>query len=507
MQRHCLLVLATTTLSLRPPQFALRRPTARRASDDSWAQELQQSSGDFQNKEAARWLKGQNRGGDSEARANNEALLAWLNDNGVWVSEKSGWLEPPHSLALATSTFDELEGEDSGRGLLARRAIAQDAELVRLPVKLCMTKQAALESRELRGVVTEATNEYVAIALLAILERAKGPESFWSEYIAVLPTVEDVSPTFAWDEDDLAQLGASPAAAATKSMVAKLKREHADVLAQHKSLDPEVVTFEAWQWAFTNLFSRAIRLKAGRWNEFLALVPYVDFINHSPFSSSYVDAREIPTAFPWEAKEDEVVLFADRGYKQFDQIFISYGPRPNADLLLLYGFALDRNPFNSVDLRVGATADDPLFERKKAFAEAAGRDVSASAFPLYADRYPDELVQFLRMACATPSHLGGKALENPENYVDVLSLDNELEVLNTIREACAAALAGYPEADDAGPNPFLSRNQRMARRLVQTEQRILQKTIVAVDRKAQEMVNAPPKFFERRQPDILSNFK
>ena len=42
----------------------------------------------------------------------------------------------------------------------------------------------------------------------------------------------------------------------------------------------------------------------------LALVPYVDFINHSPFSSSYVDAREIPTAFPWEAKEDEVVLFA-----------------------------------------------------------------------------------------------------------------------------------------------------------------------------------------------------
>ena len=40
------------------------------------------------------------------------------------------------------------------------------------------------------------------------------------------------------------------------------------------------------------------------------------------------------------------MLFADRAYKQFDQIFISYGPRPNSDLLLLYGFALDRNPFN-----------------------------------------------------------------------------------------------------------------------------------------------------------------
>ena len=30
-------------------------------------------------------------------------------------------------------------GEDSGRGLLARRAIPQDAILVRLPVRLCMT--------------------------------------------------------------------------------------------------------------------------------------------------------------------------------------------------------------------------------------------------------------------------------------------------------------------------------------------------------------------------------
>ena len=91
-------------------------------------------------------------------------------------------------------------------------------------------------------------------------------------------------------------------------------------------------------------------------------------------SSGYVDARAIPKAFPWETEEDEVVLFADRAYKQFDQIFISYGPRPNSDLLLLYGFALDRNPFNSVDLVVGANADqDPLFDQKRAFAASGGQ--------------------------------------------------------------------------------------------------------------------------------------
>jgi len=497
-------MVATATAYMHTSQP--RRSLKLQMSDDSWAQELAQAGGGFERQEASRWQKSDRGKADAESRARNDAILKWLESNDVWVSELSGWNEPPHSLALATSTFDELEGEDSGRGLLARRAIAQDAILARLPVRLCMTKDAALQARELKGIVSEATNEYVAIALLLIGEAQK-PNSFWRDYINVLPTVEDVSATFTWAEEELQYLEGSPARQATASMQDKLQREHASILAQYPQLDPQVFTLERWTWAFSNLFSRAIRLKAGRVDEFLALVPYIDFINHSPFSSSYVDARAIPKAFPWEAEEDEVVLFADRAYKQFDQIFISYGPRPNSDLLLLYGFALDRNPFNSVDLVVGANADqDPLFDQKRAFAAAAGRDVQRAAFPLYADRYPDELVQFLRMACATMEHLGTLPLAAPETYVDIVSLDNELAVLETIREAATAALNAYPPPNDDIPAAFLSRNQRMARRLVQTEQRILQKTVAATERKARELQNAPPSF-ERRTPDLLSNFK
>lgn len=33
-------------------------------------------------------------------------------------------------------------------------------------------------------------------------------------------------------------------------------------------------------------------------------------------------------------------------------MYISYGPKGNADLLLLYGFSLDRNPYNSVELTI-----------------------------------------------------------------------------------------------------------------------------------------------------------
>ena len=145
-----------------------------------------------------------------------------------------------------------------------------------------MTKDAALQARELKGIVSQDTNEYVAIALLLIGEAQK-PKSFWRDYINVLPTVEDVSATFTWAEEELAYLEGSPARQATASMQDKLQREHASILEQYPQLDPQVFTLERWTWAFSNLFSRAIRLKAGRVDEFLALVPYIDFINHSPF--------------------------------------------------------------------------------------------------------------------------------------------------------------------------------------------------------------------------------
>jgi len=85
----------------------------------------------------------------------------------------------------------------------------------------------------------------------------------------------------------------------------------------HPNLFPkEHFTFENFEWAFTILFSRAIRLRSLKRGETLAMVPYADLINHSPYSSSYLDARE---AGDWIMKYDdieEVILYADRGYRR-----------------------------------------------------------------------------------------------------------------------------------------------------------------------------------------------
>ena len=69
------------------------------------------------------------------------------------------------------------------------------------------------------------------------------------------------------------------------------------------------------------LFSRAIRLRSLKEGETLAMVPYADLINHSPFSQAYIDARE-GGDWLFSSGDEEVILYADRGYRRMEQVRI-----------------------------------------------------------------------------------------------------------------------------------------------------------------------------------------
>ena len=62
---------------------------------------------------------------DEESRKarQNARLSEWLGENGVWMKDKSGWGVPPHPLLLSSKTIDEIELEDSGRGLICKYPI------------------------------------------------------------------------------------------------------------------------------------------------------------------------------------------------------------------------------------------------------------------------------------------------------------------------------------------------------------------------------------------------
>ena len=116
------------------------------------------------------------------------------------------------------------------------------------------------------------------------------------------------------------------------------------------------------------------------------------------------------------------------------------------------------------------------------------------AFPLLIDRYSSELMQFLRLACVTPA-MG--ALDSYK-YNARISLENERNAFNVLKEGCLKALAAYPESeqDDAklmeNGRMFatLSRNARMAIKLRRNEKRILLRTIATCETGLEALNNA-----------------
>lgn len=163
---------------------------------------------------------------------------------------------------------------------------------------------------------------------------------------------------------------------------------------------------------------------------------------------------------------------------------------------------MERNPFNSVDITVAIAPRtesfvkelndesipvDPLAEEKLEFLRSVGRD-SMVDFPCYADRYPVELLEFLRLMQMTPEDTRGKPLSEFD-YSRTISAGNEAAVLTSVIEAVKRQLSKYPNTEeedaalikDKGTFRLLSYNQRMAIRHRRNEKRLLKRTIAALE--------------------------
>ncbi|KAL7547875.1 hypothetical protein ACHAWF_016225 [Thalassiosira exigua] len=465
--------------------------------------------GTFEEEMKMKGLLGPNKGKGNPKLTANSRLIQWLEEEGeVYLAESSTWGEAPHPMAISTETVDEITNESSGRGLLARGSVNDGDELLKIPMDLCFTRKSARRALG-NDALQEGINDYLAIACQLIHEKyVLGPNSFYAPYIGVLPEVEEVNPTFTWSDEDLAFLEGSPVVAATRSLQAKLRREYDDLVGGEDGLiakfpdrfPAEHYTFENWVWAFTMLFSRAIRLRNLQVGERLAMVPYADLINHSAFSGAFIDARE---SGDWLFKtgDEEVILYADRGYRQMEQVYISYGQKSNAELLLLYGFALERNPYNSVDVTVSISPrtaevaaanegveEDPLANEKVDFLASVGREQTVD-FPCYADRYPVEMLEYLRLMMMNPEDTRGKPLSEFD-YSRTISPANEAAVLQSVVAAVKYQMGLFPqtEEDDAaiikdkGMFRLLSYNQRMAVRHRRNEKRLLKRTLAALEK-------------------------
>ena len=342
-------------------------------------------------------------------------------------------------------------------------------------------------------IIPDYMDEYIAIAVLMMSEKIKGEQSKWKPYFDILPSKEEVNPAFIWTDEELRMLLGSPTYPAAKSLRKKIETEFDELQSttfsrNGQQFPPQLYTFDLFLWSFVILFSRAARLTSKLDGEELALVPYADLLNHSPYSNSYIDTQAAGGITTFINRRHEVAVYSDRSYKKFEQIFISYGEKSNSDLLLLYGFAFERNPFNSVDITVGLSKEDPLYSAKREYLANSGRDATSVRFPLLENRYPRELVDFLRLLLAEPEDIGSHYLEGID-FNDPISPSLEWRVLKTIVNVCESYLQQYPTTlkddeifiTDRSLFGTLTRQQRMAVKLRASEKRILFLTVKAMD--------------------------
>jgi hypothetical protein len=78
-------------------------------------------------------------------------------------------------------------------------------------------------------------------------------------------------------------------------------------------------------------------------------VPYASLLNHSPYPHC-VRFSSV------SAHSNALEVRSFRRAQQGEQVLLSYGPLPNGQLLQFYAFALPRNPFEQLVLRVGGEA-------------------------------------------------------------------------------------------------------------------------------------------------------
>jgi histone-lysine N-methyltransferase SETD3 len=135
---------------------------------------------------------------------------------------------------------------------------------------------------------------------------------------------------------------------------------------------------------------------------------------------------------------------------------------------------------------------DPLADEKIAFLEGVGRDNTVD-FPCYADRYPVEMLEYLRLMMMTPEDTRGKPLAEFD-YSKPISTANEATVLKSVIDAVKRQLGKYPQTEeedaalikDKAMFRLLNYNQRMAVRHRRNEKRLLKRTIAALERQMQQ---------------------
>lgn len=300
-----------------------------------------------------------------------DLLLQWANS----ISDPSS--KASHS-AFISKKLEVKHVEGVGRGIYATSQIQKNERLVRIPYSYLLNFTTVVANitkhnssihlsdpifnnlhiplpkfdavgtfySKLGYDTLTALSSFQIVSLFLVLESQR-KDSFWKPFIDMLPQVDELglSP-LVWTTNGV------PEAAKLSALLPRSTRKHADSISSRFAKDKDVVSLmlqgtdffsvDRFLWAWMCINSRCLYLEmplGKSTNDNFTMAPYVDFLNH--LCDDQCGIKIDASGFH---------VYTSTAYEPGAELFFSYGPHSNEFLLCEYGFVLDDNKWNYVDI-------------------------------------------------------------------------------------------------------------------------------------------------------------
>ncbi|KAJ2493009.1 hypothetical protein IWW37_001013 [Coemansia sp. RSA 2050] len=304
--------------------------------------------------------------------------LAWTSFRS-WCKEQ-GLPKTQLTLAYFPATF---------RGMMATRDIGPGEDVVRVPERLLITaskvKRAMLARAAIAGKAGKAVqsdrwdlSEHQSLAYWVYVEAELQERSEWHSYICSLPRDFASTPLFVLSGKSPSSTIDTDSSGCVQWVIAHLPHPLRQRVSEQQTRlfgdwsltcsfsaafgTQPVSNWRLYVWSWLVVSTRCIHL--GRRpgsdrhiqttgasclrgahsigsRDNITLAPMLDLLNHSEHAS-------VSTFF--DADGGEFVIKTNVPFKAGREVFISYGPHDNLFLLAEYGFVLERNPFQHLEL-------------------------------------------------------------------------------------------------------------------------------------------------------------
>jgi len=393
--------------------------------------------------------------------------------------------------------------------------------IVRVPERNCVTLADALEDPDV-GVAVEAAckgSEIAGLTAWLVAERRRqkqrGGEGGQEEdelmlhknLVCELDKRGSNSPLL-WTDDEVTKLLRGTT---VKQELPLRKAEVAkayEALATHPSLDAVKLgfTYEAFADAFCAVLASALYLPSA---ECFALVPKISSLKRSSPGTCKLAIVD------YDFESECVVACASENLEAGDAVSLPWGDgRNSCDIALTYGDlddnGKDRDDFLMFSFSLVAT--DSLFTVKKGVLDELGFGADAD-FPVFEDRFPTQLLNFLRLSRLSDVGLLAKLNMEIDSVITPL---NEYEVLQLMMGDTRDKMEGFEntgtieevqmlrdQLDTLTPREILAARVRLC------EKRILNGTMNGVRTRLAPIRGVPTKGGQMKDPnsDIAEMFE